>query len=280
MNKFKLNGIKNKNRDCGFSLTPLIILLLICTLCSCQAGENKKREGSYGSYPQISDLTSEQISDYKLSAWTNADNPYIPYSTHVSIEKDELKLTVLKYYDSPKSHAVGVNYGFFVGTDYGEFGGFLKFYEDMDSEGTVFSEDNCYGIVKINNNLCYLISGKWNMKTAGVSSVYKLSVKKNSDEWVTEKIADLDGSTLAYTYSKNENCIYIATWKSLVRLSLSDSKATTLLSPDYWDLLGVNSIENIDGSLYMGTRMGVLEYKSDTGDSIWYPIDYEKYLSE
>ena len=118
------------------------------------------------------------------------------------------------------------------------------------------------------------------MKTQGSSSVYKLYYSTKQGKWSREKIADLEGSTQASLYSKEGNCLYIATYKALVRLSLSDNNVTTLISHSYWCDLGVNSIVELDGSLYMGTRMAVLEYVLSSEESYWYPVDYKTYLSE
>ena len=40
-----------------------------------------------------------------------------------------------------------------------------------------------------------------------------------------------------------------------------------------------NSMVELDGSLYIGAAMGVWEYEKESGDSYWYPIDYNTYLA-
>ena len=257
------------------------LLLFVFSLSSCnQAVVNKTLTVNSSIYPEISELESARVDTNMLDKWCYADNPYGPYSVHVDIEKDALKLSVLKYYQKPNTHGVGVNYGYWVGTDFGEFGGYLKFYTDMKSEPTVFSEENCHGIVKVDNDLCYLLSGKVGMSNNLETTIYKLSRPKDSSEWQSEKVATLNGAVQAYLYSKEDNSLYVSTRKALVRVSLTDNAVTTLTAPSYWSDLLTNSMVELDGSLYIGTGMGVWEYEKETGNSYWFPIDYEKYLSE
>ena len=254
--------------------------LSVFALTSCTGtAVNKTLKVNSSIYPEINELSSAQVNEKELDRWCYADNPYGSYSVHVDIEKDALKLSVLKYYQEPETHGVGVNYGFFVGADFGEFGGYLKFYTDMKSEPTVFSEDNCHGLVRVDNDLCYLLSGKVGMSNNLESDIYKLSRPKNSSEWQSEKVATISGSVNTYLYSKEDNCLYVSTQKALVKVSLADNKVTTLTNPSYWRDLLTNSMVELDGSLYIGAAMGVWEYEKESGDSYWYPIDYNTYLA-
>ena len=260
-------------------IAAVVLFAVLLTSCGSTV-VNKTLTVNSSIYPEISELTSAQVDTDMLDKWCYADNPYGPYSVHVDIEKDTLKISVLKYYNEPETHGIGVNYGFWLGADFGEFGGFLKFCKTMEDEGTVFSEENCHGIVKVDNDLCYHLSGYVGMSNNLESTVYKLSRPKDSSVWQSERVATLSGSVQTYLYSKEDNCLYVSTQKSLVRISLTDNAVTTLIAPSYWRNLGTNSMAELDGSLYVGTCMGVWEYEKETGSSYWYPIDYEAYLSE
>ena len=75
------------------------LLLFVFSLSSCnQAVVNKTLTVNSSIYPEISELESARVDTNMLDKWCYADNPYGPYSVHVDIEKDALKLSVLKYY--------------------------------------------------------------------------------------------------------------------------------------------------------------------------------------
>ena len=46
----------------------------------------------------------------------------------------------------------------------------------------------------------------------------------------------------------------------------------------FWYMVEITSIILYDGDLYCGSALGIYRYNPETGESLWYPTDYEKYV--
>lgn len=121
--------------------------------------------------------------------------------------------------------------------------------------------------------------------TNGETVVYDFEVvwdKNDSNsgyEISCTEIARFAGSATAYYLSEEDGCIYFATDMSIVKMTL-DGKPEEIVWVDYFYTIGVNSIVKHEGELYCGSALGIYRYNPETGESLWYPMDYEKYVQE
>jgi hypothetical protein len=57
-----------------------------------------------------------------------------------------------------------------------------------------------------------------------------------------------------------------------------DGKTEVLVRSHIFYQIGVDSIVLFEDELYCGSALGIYRYNPETGESLWYPMDYEKYV--
>lgn len=250
----------------------MLLTALFCNACSMGAPVLKVESRDYKG---LRYMRAGEPDEWAVWKWNLASNPYHEYGCYVSEENGKLLVSVSSGHESPDAFSMRGHYGYFVGVDMGEFDGWLKCYPyfsaqeaEIVDEPVMVSDKNCRGIVKVNNTLGYAF---------GWTEIYKLVVPEGEKEWTWAK-TELDGMCLAYSYCEESETIYIATSKELLALSVVDDSVTVLADLSLWGYAGEWSMLRLNDKVYVGMSRGIYEYDLTTGKSLWYPLDFEKYV--
>lgn len=256
----------------------ICLFLILCTLISLSSCNNTPvLSVTCITFPEMKKIKAAEINNDMGLELDTRYQKYNDYYCFVAEEKGKLILTC-KENQEEHSRFMAMNYGYFLGSEYGEYGGLCKYYPYGETEGELVSSSCCTGLFSINYDLGYMISSDWVMSTSGHSALYRLS-RGEGPNWSYDVIANFDSYTLCYLLSEDKSTLYVATFKQLLKINLEDGNVTVLHSPEYWVHLGPYSIVELEGSLYLGMTVGVYEYELETGKTAWYPIEYEKYVS-
>ena len=257
-------------------------LFAILLIVSC-ASKNRVKVLSTD-YPELRYLEPGEF-DEKLSwKWNLNENPYNSYACGVGVQDGTL--TVNNTGRSQKSYTEGFDGGYFLGVDYGEFDGWVRYYpyystypETGDSQMVV--EENCRSIVKLDLQTGLLLTAQSGgilvEHTEDYGSIFLLQFDSTTLKWSWEKVAKTHGAPRAICEACDENGWYIATDYELVFLT-ADYKATTLISGSLISKIGANSIINLDGKIWCGSPMGIYCFDMHTQSEVWYPMDYARYV--
>ena len=260
-------------------LSTLFVILLAVSCTS----KNRVKVLS-ADYPELRYLEPGEF-DEKLSwKWNLNENPYNSYACGVGVQDGTL--TVNNTGRSQKSYTEGFDGGYFLGVDYGEFDGWVRYYpyystypETGDSQMVV--EENCRSIVKLDLQTGLLLTAQSGgilvEHTEDYGSIFLLQFDSTTLKWSWEKVAKTHGAPRVICEACDEKGWYIATDYELVFLT-ADYKATTLISGSLISKIGANSIINLDGKIWCGSPMGIYCFDMHTQSEVWYPMDYARYV--
>ena len=114
--------------------------------------------------------------------------------------------------------------------------------------------------------------------TSGIrgGTLLSLTADREEGKWDWEIIAEFDSVPRRFTVGE-DGVAYVVCRDSIRSVSL-DRNISILKKTDIPFYATVNSMIVKDGSLICGTALGVYEYRLDTSEEYWYPIDYTKYV--
>jgi hypothetical protein len=154
-------------------------------------------------------------------------------------------------------------FGLLVGSEQGEWGGWVK-YVPFYGEPYFVTYGNTSGIFELDGDIYCLWHG--NVMIRG----YKSGIKKlylSEETWRSQDdFMELPEVPLAYLV--DDGRVYIVTPTKL--LLFENEKITVLAEDCFWQRLGPNSLVKIAESLYIGMRGGVAEYDLATGETRWW----------
>lgn len=235
-------------------------------------------------YPKLRYLEPGEFDEALSWKWYSDENPYNSYVCKVGIQDG--MLTVNNGEDFPKTHIQGFHCGYFLGVDYGESDGWVRYYpyystlpEAGDSQMVV--EENCRGIIGLDLETGLLLTeqhhGFWVNRAEEIGSIFLLQLDCATWKWSWKKIAKTHGAPRVICEAGDGNGWYIATDYELVFLS-QDFNVSTLISESLISKIGANSIVNLNGKIWCGSPIGVYCFDLQTQDETWYPMDYAKYV--
>ena len=103
--------------------------------------------------------------------------------------------------------------------------------------------------------------------------------RKLNNEFVYQIICDIaQDNAIAATITSNQD-IYVATNEALYTVRLN-GETKKISVPDAWPHLLINSIVEVNGSIYIGTHCGVLEYAPEFNKFVWFPVEYEDLIPD
>ena len=271
----------------------LIALLIITTSCSAP----NTIEVTSNDYPK---LTKMEPGEFDRDLYYDAVIAYYKwrdYSCYVSVENGELCVSNRKA-DTSDTKSAFFSDGYLVGTDFGEFSGWLRWFLQEDliypEDGTptvtetILSDHNCRFIIKptrysdyafvVLDTICMMSNVeddteiyKFERVSDGLGYDYSLAF---------EKLAALDGECTAYLNCEEEECIYFATDRGITKLNYDGTVEKIVEDENFQYMYQITSIVIYDGEFYCGTALGIYRYNPETGDSLWYPMDFEKYVEQ
>lgn len=266
-------------------VVPVLLITLLC-FASCT-----KEDVLYVKsidYPGLTELHAEFPDEDTIRGWNFFTlNPYYPYVCRVSLSGEDLVITNDR--TSLKAFTMMGDHGYFLGVTLGEWDGWVKLYPyhsalapEIVGEPQMVVNENCRGIIQINNALGYLLVGTTGSildTEAALGAIYELRLNKESREWEWEKLSNLPGYPLLYEYDEDGKTIYIATHTELLSFSVEDKSVVSLADLRIWASTGALSIVQRDQTLYLGMAMGIYEFDLTKNDWKWYPMHYEEYVS-
>ena len=231
------------------------------------------------SYPELTEMPRYEPTVAELqNTMFPQKYKYYKHRCHVSLENGSIVISDKSVTTS--QHILKGNYGYFVGVDLGEFGGWCKYYEYGSNEGALFAKSNCYALISVDLDKGYMISKKASAEQNGITHITKLTREKDSSEWNAELITSFVGAPLCYAYSDTDHLIYITTSSELLKIDLEGGECATLTTPSYYSYLFPQTMVMHKGKLLLGALTGVFEYDLSSDTSAFYRMEFEKYISE
>lgn len=235
-------------------------------------------------------------SEFDEELYLEATNPDFKWHGYMCTLKLEDGVITVKNgnEDLNSTQYVQFNHGYLIGA-YLWHDGWLRWFSHASShypEGQepiirLLSKENCRYIIKEDNDNAIIVSV---LPTIGVGDdyitdgetiIYDFDVNwdKNDEEDGYElaltEIARFAGETRAYF--KDGNDFYFVTDQSITKMT-RDGKTKVLVRSHIFYQIGVDSIVLFEDELYCGSALGIYRYNPETGESLWYPMDYEKYV--
>ena len=236
-------------------------------------------------------------SEFDEELYLEATNPDFKWHGYMCTLKLEDGVITVKNgnEDLNSTQYVQFNHGYLIGA-YLWHDGWLRWFSHASShypEGQepiirLLSKENCRYIIKEDNDNAIIVSV---LPTIGVGDdyitdgetiIYDFDVNwdKNDEEDGYElaltEIARFAGETRAYF--KDGNDFYFVTDQSITKMT-RDGKTEVLVRSHIFYQIGVDSIVWFEDELYCGSALGIYRYNPETGEPLWYPLDFEKYAN-
>lgn len=278
--------------------TVIVILIIISLLIASSCSAPNTIEVTSKDYPKLTKMEPGKFDfeeEMEREIADLNDENFVYRICYLTVENHKLFVeNNVDYYSVTKEETF--NFGYLVGVNIGEFDGWVRWFpyhtshypEGESPESILLSKENYRFIIKEDNDNAFVVCeiptfGVKDGETSGETIVYDFDViwDKNDGEAGYDisctEIARFAGAVTAYYLSEEDRCIYFATDMSIVKMTF-DGKTEELVWIDYFHTIGVNSIVKFEGELYCGSARGIYRYNPETGESLWYPMDYEKYV--
>ncbi len=245
-------------------------------------------------YPKLTKMEPGEFDKHRGSDFILVTSEWHNYSCKLSVENGKLFVSNEEA-DIPYAQYAMFSDGYLLGTDLGEFSGWVRWclYEESvypedrtpTVKETVLSEDNSRFIIKptrhadyafvILDTVCMLedldadtVIYRFEPISDGSGYDYRLEFKE---------IASLGGNATAYFNCEEEECIYLATECGITRLNYDGTVETVVEEENFRYMVQITSIVLYEDEFYCSSPLGIYRYNPETGESLWYPMDYEKY---
>lgn len=254
------------------------MLNIFLNLISCNQTTYKKIPIESTDY-DIAELKSVSFDKDMMTKYNNEE--YEAYYSFVSKSNEYGDVSeTLVVNNNRSSHVQMINSisGFWVGFDYSEFASGIFFIPCSGSvyEPTKLLDSRCIGLFESDTSeYCYAITS-WNFfdeHTKGIS-LYRLISLNDEKECTAEKVCDIAlDSAISAIRTENQSFL-VASHTSLYLVTL-EGNVTQIDVPDIWDDIHVNSMVEVNGLIYIGSKYGVLEYDVSQNSFAWFPVDYD-----
>lgn len=275
------------------SIIAVLLIVSLLTLASCSAPNTI--EVTSMDYPSLKKISPGEFDESLCWKYILANYKWHNYSCRLSVENGKLFVSNERA-DMPYEQHEMFNHGYLLGTDYGEFSGWVRWclQEELiypegkrpTVEETVLSDENCRFIIRLERetDCAFVVLDTVCMMDdyEADTLVYRFErIRTGSGyDYTLEftEIASLGGDCTAYLNCKEEECIYLATECGIYRLNYDGTLETVVEDEDFRYMVQITSILLYEGELYCSSPLGIYRYNPETGESIWYPMDYEKYV--
>jgi hypothetical protein len=216
------------------------------------------------------------------------------YSCKLYIENGKLFVSNEEA-DIPYAQYAMFSDGYLLGTDLGEFSGWVRWclYEESiypeDRIPTVtemqLSDKNCRFIIRPDRHADYafVILDTYSMMSDYSCDTVICRFERISDgsgyDYKLEfnEIASLGGECTAYLNCEEKECIYFVTECGIYELNYDGTLETVVEDENFMYMVQITSIVLYEDEFYCSSPLGVYRFNPETGESLWYPMDYEKY---
>ena len=243
----------------------LIAIALLFTACAFDVYE-------YDKELKYKDFLQENKFEFNLDDWEQVNEIRETYYVGEAEVKDQWvifkeddKLMVSEFPDdneTPDGFRFDVDDGYFIGTDHGEFGGNLAFFNNGIGT-TVLNNCNPQAIFSINNKL-YMFEGC----SHGVGRGALYSLTKSGGKWKTTLEEDFGGEPQAFVVENNTVYVVINTYNSkILKLTFEGGlKIETLIQNDFRFGVYATSAVKEDNLIYFGLMGGLAIFDLDSNE--------------
>jgi len=272
--------------------TVIVILLILSLLTASSCSAPNTIEVTSKDYPKLTKMSPEAFDEQLYYDAINADYEWKGYGCTLKLEDGKL---VIKNgnEDLSATKYVHFNHGYLIGA-YLWHDGWLRWFphasshypEGQEPDIRLLSKENCRYIIKEDNDNALIVSV---LPTIGVGDdyitdgetiiydfdvIWDMNDDEDGYELALTEIARFAGETRAYF--KDGNDFYFVTDQSITKMT-RDGKTEVLVRSHIFYQIGVDSIVLFEDELYCGSALGIYRYNPETGESLWYPMDYEDY---
>lgn len=270
----------------------LLVLSLLIPITSCSAPNTI--EVASNDYKDLTKMTPGEFDKDLRSYYVLANYKWHNYSCRLSIENGKLFVSNERA-DMPDEQHEMFNHGYLLGTDYGEFSGWVRWclQEELiypegkrpTVEETVLSDENCRFIIRLERetDCAFVVLDTVCMMNDydADTLVYRFErIRTGSGyDYTLEftEIASLGGDCTAYFNSIEEECVYLATDCGIYKLNYGGTVETVVEEENFRYMVEITSIVLYEGEIYCSSPLGIYRYNPETDESLWYPMNYEKY---
>lgn len=274
------------------SIIAVLLIVSLLTLASCSAPNTI--EVASNDYMDLTKMTPGEFDKDLRSYYVLANYKWHNYSCRLSIENGKLFVSNERA-DMPDEQHEMFNHGYLLGTDYGEFSGWVRWclQEELiypegkrpTVEETVLSDENCRFIIRLERetDCAFVVLDTVCMMDdyEADTLVYRFErIRTGSGyDYTLEftEIASLGGDCTAYFNSIEEECVYLATDCGIYKLNYDGAVETVVEEENFRYMVEITSIVLYEGEIYCSSPLGIYRYNPETEESLWYPMDYEKY---
>ena len=275
------------------SIIAVLLIASLLTLASCSAPNTI--EVTSMDYPSLTKMSPGEFDESLCWKYILANYKWHNYSCRLSVENGKLFVSNERA-DITDTKSEMFPDGYLLGTDFGEYSGWVRWclHEELiypedrtpSLKETVLSEHNCRFIIRpdryvdyafvILDTVCMMSDYEkdtviYRFERVGDGSGYDYRLEFN-------EIASLGGDCTAYLNCKEEECIYLATECGIYKLNYDGTLETVVEDENFMYMVQITSIVLYEGELYCSSPLGIYRYNPETGESLWYPMDYEKYV--
>ena len=243
-------------------------------------------------YPKLMKMEPGEFDKGLSSDYVLANYKWGDYSCRLSVENGKLFISNQRA-DMPYEQHEMFNHGYLLGTDYGEFSGWVRWClqeELIYPEGkrpaveeTVLSDENCRFIIRleIEADCAFVILDTVCMMDDYEADTLVYRFERISDgleyNYTLEfnEIASLGGDCTAYLNCQEEECVYLATDCGIYKLNYDGTLETIIEEENFRYMVEITSIVLYEDEIYCASPLGIYRYNPETGESLWYPMNYE-----
>lgn len=261
--------------------TIAVIAITLSCLCACHSNHSGTLTICSTDY-NITELQEQELNREQYSHGTGTDIlPYQCYVTASHTYGSMPRRLVVNNSRPPRVHTCFGSNGYFVGMDYTEFAAGLVYRSYTGLDGSADTVDilpgRCVALIEGDGTYCLAVTS-WNcFEENENTALYRLGFpsEEGDDQPTVKKICDITPDYAYVAEQAEDGTVYVGTDNGLFAVTV-DGTVTKLKVPEAWPDLGINSMVEMDDTLYIGTMYGVLEYNRGDGVFRWFPMPYEK----
>lgn len=273
--------------------TVIVITLILSLLISASCSEPNIIEVTSKDYPNLTKMEPGEFDKGLSSDYVLANYKWGNYSCKLSVENGKLFISN-ESADMPYEQHEMFNHGYLLGTDFGEYSGWVRwclqeeliYPEDRTPtvKETELSDENCRFIIRPDRHADYafvILDTVCMMNDYEVDTlVYKFECISDASgyDYTLEfnEVASLGGDCTAYLNCQEEECVYLATECGIYKLNYDGTLETVTEDEIFRYMVQITSIVLYEDEIYCSSPLGIYRYNPETGESLWYPMNYEK----
>lgn len=273
------------------SIIALLLIVSLLTLASCSAPNTI--EVTSMDYPNLTKMLPGEFDENLCSYYILANYKWHNYSCRLSVENGKLFVSNERA-DATDTKSEMFPDGYLLGTDYGEFSGWVRwclqeeliYPEDRTPtvKDTELSDENCRFIIRPDRHADYafvILDTVCMMNDYEVDTlVYKFECISDASgyDYTLEfnEVASLGGDCTAYLNCQEEECVYLATGCGIYKLNYDGTLEAVTEDEIFRYMVQITSIVLYEDEIYCASPLGIYRYNPETGESLWYPMNYEK----